>query len=71
AITILPVVTERETSFNSTINSPKQELVHAKSGVDRNVKEAVKANKMKCNIEAGKKYDEWKVKLAEVRYKLR
>ncbi|KAL3532466.1 hypothetical protein ACH5RR_005987 [Cinchona calisaya] len=71
AITILLAVTERETSFNSAINSMKQELGHAQSGVYRKVKEAFKANEMKCNIEAGKKYNELKAEMTEVRDKLR
>ncbi|KAL3502684.1 hypothetical protein ACH5RR_037133 [Cinchona calisaya] len=56
AITILPTIADRESSFNSAINS---------------MKAAVNANEMKCNIEAGKKYDEWKSDLIEVRNKLR
>ncbi|KAL3533345.1 hypothetical protein ACH5RR_006866 [Cinchona calisaya] len=71
AITILSAMAERETSFNTAFDSMKQELAHAKSSVDQAVKEAINANEMKCNIEAGKKYDEWKAELTEVRDKLR
>ncbi|KAL3528232.1 hypothetical protein ACH5RR_012888, partial [Cinchona calisaya] len=49
AITILPAMADQEVSFNSAFNSLKQELAHAKSSVDQAVKEAVKANELKCN----------------------
>ncbi|KAL3525028.1 hypothetical protein ACH5RR_013400 [Cinchona calisaya] len=71
AVTILPAIAKREAFFNSTLNFKKQELAHARAEVDQKVKESVKANELKCNIEVDKKYDEWRVKLEGVREKLR